>query len=47
VDADIVIKPEVGNFGFLDFTNGKQIIEKGFKAAEEKIPELKKILKLK
>jgi NTE family protein len=47
VDADIVIKPEVGNFGFLDFTNGKRIIEKGFKAAEEKIPELKKILKLK
>jgi len=44
--ADIVIQPRVGDYGFFEFTKGREIIEKGLVAAQEKIPELKKKLGL-
>jgi len=44
--ADIVIEPLVGDFGFFDFIHGKEIIERGRKAAIDKIPEIKKKLRL-
>ncbi len=43
--ADVVIQPEVGNFGFFDFTSGKEIIKKGVIAAENKLPDIEKLLK--
>lgn len=43
-DADIVIKPEVGDFGFFDFYKGKEIIRKGTEAAEKMIPEIRRRL---
>jgi NTE family protein len=45
-DARILIEPKVGDFGFLDFTKGKDIIERGRKAAIAKIPEIKRKLRL-
>lgn len=45
--ADIVIEPEVGDFGFFDFIHGKEIIERGRIAAIKKIPEIKEKLRLK
>ncbi|MBC7333284.1 MAG: patatin-like phospholipase family protein [Actinobacteria bacterium] len=42
--ADIVIEPRVGDFGFFDFVRSKEIIERGRKAAIEKIPEIEKKL---
>ncbi len=45
-DVQILIEPKVGDFGFLDFTKGKDIIERGRKAAIAKIPEIKKKLRL-
>jgi NTE family protein len=45
-DVQILIEPKVGDFGFLDFMKGKDIIERGRKAAIAKIPEIKKKLRL-
>ncbi len=45
-DVQILIEPKVGDFGFLDFIKGKDIIERGRKAAIAKIPEIKKKLRL-
>ncbi|MDZ7837064.1 MAG: patatin-like phospholipase family protein [Actinomycetota bacterium] len=45
--TDIVIEPKVGEYGFFDFTKGSEIIEKGYTAAQEKVPELKQKLGLK
>ena len=45
--ADILIEPEVGDFGFMDFTKGKEMIARGVEAAEKMIPVLKKKLRLK
>jgi len=42
----IVIEPKIGDFGFFDFARGRQIIEAGRKAAVEKIPEIKRILRI-
>ena len=44
--ADIVIKPEVGDYGFFDFMHGSEIIERGREATKKKIPEIKRMLKL-
>jgi len=44
--ADIVIEPEVGDFGFFDLTRGSDIIERGIEAARKKIPEIKRKLNL-
>ena len=44
--ADIVIEPEVGDFGFFDLTKGSEIIQRGAEAARSKIPEIRKKLKL-
>lgn len=44
--ADIVIEPEVGDFGFMDFTKGRQVIQRGIEAAQEKAPIIKKKLKI-
>ena len=44
--ADIVIEPEVGDFGFFDLTKGSEIIQRGVEAARSKIPEIRKKLKL-
>lgn len=45
--ADIVIEPEVGDFGFFDFTRGSEIIKRGREAAELKAGEIKRKLRLK
>jgi len=45
-NADIVIEPEVGDYGFFDYVHGSEIIERGRKAAIKKIPEIKKKLRL-
>ena len=44
--ADIVIEPEVGDFGFFDLTRGSEIIQRGREAAEAKRAEIKKKLGL-
>ncbi len=44
--ADLVIEPEVGDFGFFDLIHGSQIIQRGTEAAREKIPEIKRRLNL-
>jgi hypothetical protein len=44
--AQIVIKPRIGDFGFLDFGKSRELIEAGRVAAIEKIPEIKKKLKI-
>ncbi len=44
--ADIIIEPQVGDYGFFEFNKGREIVEKGVLAARDKIPELKKKLKL-
>jgi NTE family protein len=46
-DVNILIEPKIGNYGFLDFSKGKEIIKCGRIAAERKIPEIKKKLGLK
>jgi len=40
-NADVVIEPEVGDFGFFDLMHGSEIIQRGVEAAREKIPEIK------
>ena len=45
-NADIVIEPEVGDYGFFDYIHGSKIIERGRKAAIKKIPEIKSKLHL-
>jgi NTE family protein len=44
--ANIVIEPKIGSFGFFDFDKSRDIIEAGRIAALEKIPEIKKKLKI-
>ncbi|MCK5566540.1 MAG: patatin-like phospholipase family protein, partial [Actinomycetia bacterium] len=44
--ADIVIEPEVGDFGFFDLTQGSKIIKRGREAAEAKAREIKRKLRL-
>ncbi|MCG2790075.1 MAG: hypothetical protein L6405_09065 [Actinomycetia bacterium] len=39
-------EPKIGDFGFFDFSKGKEIIESGRKAAIEKIPEIKRKLRI-
>jgi predicted acylesterase/phospholipase RssA len=45
--ADVLIEPEVGDFGFFDLTRGKEIIERGREAARAKADEIRRKLKLK
>jgi NTE family protein len=44
--AQIVIEPRIGGFGFFDFDKSHDIIEAGRIAATEKIPEIKKKLRI-
>lgn len=44
--AQIVIEPMIGGFGFFDFTKGEKIIEVGRRAAERKVPEIKRKLRI-
>ncbi len=46
LDAQIIIEPKIGDYGFFDFSKGKDIIESGRKAAIEKIPEIKRKLRI-
>jgi len=46
-EADIIINPEVQNFGTFDFDKAKELIELGEKAGEENIEKIKKIIKRK
>ncbi len=46
MDAQIIIEPKIGDFGFFDFSKSKEIIESGRKAAIEKIPEIKRKLRI-
>jgi len=43
-NADIIIEPEVGDFGFFDLVRGSQIIQRGVEAAQKKIPEIRRKL---
>jgi NTE family protein len=45
--AQIVIEPKIGGFGFFDFDKSRAIIEAGRLAAMEKIPEIKRKLRMK
>ncbi|MBN2072797.1 MAG: patatin-like phospholipase family protein, partial [Actinobacteria bacterium] len=44
--ADVVIEPEVGDYGFFDLTRGSDIIRRGRKAALEKVEEIRSKLDL-
>ncbi len=44
---EIVITPNVSEIGILDFHKSKEGIEAGYEAAKEKLPEIKKLLKIK
>jgi NTE family protein len=44
--ADILIEPEVGDFGFFDLTRGSEIIQRGREAALSKSDEIRKKLRL-
>lgn len=46
MDAQIIIEPKIGDFGFFDFIKSKEIIESGRRAAIEKLPEIKKKLRI-
>lgn len=46
-EADIVINPDVQNYGTFDFDKAKELIEKGEIAAREKIPEILKLIRKK
>jgi NTE family protein len=41
--ADILIEPDLGTHSSLDYSGLDSIIEKGYKAAKEKMPEIKKL----
>lgn len=45
--ADVLIEPEVGDFGFFDLTRGSEIIQRGREAALAKTDEIRKKLRLK
>jgi len=45
-NPEIVITPDVTEIGILDFHKSKEGIEAGYKAAKEKLPEIKKLLKI-
>ena len=45
--AQIIIKPRIGDFGFMDFNKSAEIVEAGRVAAIETIPEIKKKLRIK
>ncbi len=46
-EADIVITPDVQNYGTFDFDKAKKLIEKGENAAREKIQEILNLIKRK
>lgn len=46
-EADIVINPEVQDYGTFDFQKAKEIIEKGEKATLDKIEQIKNLIKKK
>jgi NTE family protein len=43
-DADVVIAPEIGDVGTMDFTQKKRCMQAGITAAQKAIPEIKKRL---
>ncbi|MCF7871195.1 MAG: patatin-like phospholipase family protein [Candidatus Omnitrophica bacterium] len=43
--ADIIIRPDVGSYSWAGFSKINALIKKGEKAAKEKIPEVKRIIK--
>jgi len=45
-NPEIVITPDVTEIGVLDFHKSKEGIEAGYKATKEKLPEIKKLLKI-
>ncbi|HDS30779.1 MAG TPA: patatin [Firmicutes bacterium] len=44
---DLLIRPEVGDIGFLEFDRAQEAINKGYESVMEKAGEIKKALKLK
>jgi NTE family protein len=46
-DADVVIRPDVGNVAYDDFTQKKRIIDAGEKAARAAIPAIREAIKAK
>jgi len=45
INADVLIEPVVGNFGWTDFFAFEELIRQGENAAEQKIDEIKNLLK--
>jgi NTE family protein len=43
--ADVVIKPEIGDIGALSFDQSDTLMQRGIRAAQEKLPEVKALLK--
>lgn len=43
-DADVIIAPEIGDVGTMDFTQKKRCMQAGISAAQKAIPEIKKRL---
>jgi len=43
-EADVLISPEVGDVGTMDFSQKKRCMEAGIKAAQAAIPEIKRLL---
>ncbi|MEZ4826819.1 MAG: patatin-like phospholipase family protein [Bacteroidia bacterium] len=41
--CDVVIEPQVGKMGFFDLKKADQIFEEGYKAAMEKMPEIRRL----
>ncbi|MGM0437320.1 MAG: patatin-like phospholipase family protein [Bacillota bacterium] len=42
--ADIIIKPDLSEYGFMDFNYAEELVEIGYKKTKEMIPEIKKQL---
>ena len=43
--ADIIIKPDLSNYGFMDYDSADKLIEVGYKYTKDLIPEIKEELK--
>jgi NTE family protein len=43
-DADVLISPDVGNVGMLDFTQKKRCMQAGIEAAQKAVPEIRKAI---
>ena len=43
--ADVIVRPEVGHIHWADFQNIRDLIEKGERAAREKLPDILELIR--